>query len=86
MVHTIEQMKEVIKKLRRQAKVQDYLAVTIAYKNVGKNVRTAQGLPQMDFEKLQTVAWLLNFMKYGDDYNLFENQIKIQLCTTQFLI
>ena len=48
-------------------------SITIAHEDYG-NLHTAQSLPQMHFDHLQAVAHHLNCIKYGDYYDLYNDQ------------
>ena len=47
--------------------------ITIAHEDFG-NLDIAQGLLQMHFDQLQAVAHHFNCIKYGDNYDLYEDQ------------
>ena len=71
MIDTIAQLQTQIREIRNNRA--PHCSITIAYEDIG-NLHTTQGLPQMHFDQLQTVAHHLNCIKYGDDYNLYEDQ------------
>ena len=50
----------------------DY-TIIIAHEDFG-NLHATQRLPQMHFDQLQAVTHHLNCIKYGDNYNLYEDQ------------
>ena len=68
---TIVQFQHQIQTLRNN--VAPACSITIAHKNFG-SLHTTEGLPQIHFGQLQAVAHHLNCIKYGDDYNLYEDQ------------
>ncbi len=68
---TIEDVRHTIATLRDSNRTD--CKITIAHHEITQPL-TASGIPQLHFDQLHAIAHHLHVMRYGDDYDLWDNK------------